>query len=50
MTAEEHEFWVARVVLYLDMGIAIDPARAMADDDLDLWRECGDGEPEEEVP
>lgn len=58
MTSKEHEFWVECVVQYLRLGIALDPARAMADDDLDLWRECGDeadfsqlvGEPEEEVP
>lgn len=42
MTPEEHEFWIERVVRYLDIGLALDPARAMADDDLDLWREYGD--------
>lgn len=56
MSPREHEFWVGRVVKYLDLGLALDPARAMADDDLDLWREYGDeadfsklgDEPEEE--
>jgi hypothetical protein len=42
MTDAEHNFWTDRIAHYVDMGIALDIARRMAEEDLDLWREHGD--------